>query len=128
MSIIERKIVAGVLQNVDIQAKADVVRRAELEALGKKIGEGLPYQCNACCADSLLQAMAFHGWVRQDLLTNRRAREIACRACRAHLVNHIDPRLHPRRRTHTGAVDLHATDEEHNGAYLQSDVHSESIV
>ena len=115
------------LQNVDVQTKSDFERRQELEQEGKYIGIGLVHGNNECCADSLLQLLAKNGYVRRSFFQDTRARQMACQAFRAHLVHHDDATLHPRQRTDTGAV-VNVTDQEHNSAFLQHDVHANEMV
>ena len=74
-----------VLQNVDLDVKSDEARRRELTSAGKRMGRGLVHGENDCCADSLLQLLAYHGYVNAELSASVIARKAAT-ACRAHLV------------------------------------------
>ena len=115
------------LQNVDIVAKTDAVRRREVEAEGKHIGVGLVHGNNECCADSLLQLLSHNGFASSLFMQNSDARRKACQALRAHLLHHSNPQLHPRQRTSTGEV-ADVSDAEHARAFLQHDVHAEEII
>ena len=101
--------------------------RNELEASGRRIRTGSGAGSN-CCADSLLQLMAHHGLLHPRLSHDAPARTNACRLLREALVVHDDERLRPRLRTNLGTIDTSATDSQHDGAYLQHDVHGEFIV
>jgi hypothetical protein len=97
-----------VLQNSDVLGRSDRLRKNELAAQGKIIGVGLVHGHNECCADSLLQGMAWQGFVPREVGGRGpeavRLRREACAACRGFLTNHEDGRLHPRRRTDLGAI------------------------
>ena len=114
------------LDNVNVTTKTDAVRRRELELTGKQLGFGLVHGNNECCADSLLQLLVVHQYVPQ-YASNAAIRKEACKKCRAFLKAHTDERLRPRQRTATGAI-ADATDEEHDRAFLQHDVHAEPVV
>ena len=119
-----------VLQNSDAPMKTDQLRRQELTARGKKIGQGLVHGNNECCADSLLQLMAGYKFVPPEIGGHMRyavnKRREACAACRFYLVNHDNPQLQPRRRDESGAV-ADVSKEEHASAYLPHDVHGEAM-
>jgi hypothetical protein len=115
------------LQNVEVRCKSDAERRRELEAQGKIVELGLVHNNNECCADSLLQLLAQSSFVSAHLFHDVSARRRACQLCRAHLVHHVNPQLHPQQRTSTGAI-ADASDAEHDAAYLQHGVHAEEIV
>ena len=87
----------------------------------------MPHSQNECCSDSLLQLLAYHGFVSKPFLFDVAARRQACRICRSHLVAHVNVNLRPRLRTSTGAV-ANASDAEHKLAHLQDDVHAEEII
>jgi hypothetical protein len=92
-----------------------------LKASGKVIGDGELHGENDCCADSLLQLLAAHGFVPSVLSgnTGKASRRILCLACRQHLVQHEDERLHPRILAASGAR-AHAYQAEHNRAHLHT--------
>ena len=121
-----------VWNNYEVKAQTDAARKAELIQSGRRIGIGKVHGNNDCCADSLLQLLAHHAFVpvalKADTRSSINGRKEACSACRAALVSHENERLHPRARLDNGTVNLQATDEEHNGAYLQHDVHAEFVV
>ena len=116
-----------VMQNVHIEGKSDAVRRAELEGEGRIIGHGFVHANNECCADSLLQLLALRGYVVPQLATNIKKRRDACRACRAFLNAHEDPKVWPRVRTATGEI-ADVAEEHHRSAFLQHDLHAELVV
>ena len=115
------------LQNVAVVGKSDAARRAEIQQQSKRIGQGLVHDRNDCCTDSLLQLLAAAGFVDASLRQDVVARRAACHACRQHLQQHSEPRLRPCVRKANGTV-AHATDLEHERAFLQHDVHGEAIV
>jgi hypothetical protein len=114
------------LQNVDIVAKTDFVRRREIESEGKRIGTGLVHGNNECFADSFLQLLAYNDYVDSRFYHDRAARKESCRACRDHLTQHENIQLRPKQRTDTGEI-ADASDAEHDQAFLQHDVHAEEI-
>ena len=117
------------MANVPVPEKSDAAREGELRAAGKVIGDGELHGENDCCADSLLQLLAAHGFVPAALLGNagKGMRKSLCVQCRQHLVEHADERLHPQILDASGAR-AHAYQAEHNRAHLQHDLHAEAIV
>ena len=120
-----------VQNNKDVPLTTDSARRDQLLTQGKRIGVGLVHGNNDCCADSLLQCLAFQGLVQKKLCDKSteavQLRKKACVACRQHLIWHADVRLHPVQRTDVGTI-ADATDAEHHAAYLQHDTQGEAIV
>ena len=88
-----------VLRNLCFEATSGEERIGAIEAEGKCLGKGALYDCNACCADALLQLLAKNGFVPSSLLADGRVRKQACMARRAFLINHEDARLHPKVRS-----------------------------
>ena len=119
-----------VQNNKDVPLTTDSARRDQLLSMGKRIDVGLVHGNNDCCADSLLQCLAFQGLVPKKLCDKTtevvQLRKEACVACRQHLILHADVRLHPVQRTDLGTI-ADATDAEHHGAYLQHDTQGEQL-
>ena len=55
-----------VQNNKDVLVAADSARRGQLLDIGKRVDAGLAHGNNECCADSILQCLAFQGLVPKE--------------------------------------------------------------
>ena len=117
------------INNIAFTARTDSERKDQIVQSGKAIGSGLVFNSNACLADSLLQLMFAHGFLKSEYSQGSReairARQSACLAARSYLVSHADSRLHPCLRDHRGDV-IRANRDEHATAFLEHDRHAEA--
>ena len=112
-----------------VRDKSDAERRAELLRENKWIG--VVREDGDCLIASLLEQLVYEAALLPvEVVTNQLTYDALCAECRHALVAlPVEDTRKPRLRdVVTGALRSDVDDDEHNSAYLQSDVHAEFIL